>query len=153
MKMATVWQPYAGLLIAGVKRFESRSWPISYRGDIGIHSALKKDAPISPELEQYFKDHPWLVPICSVYGAILGTVRLTDCLHVKGVYQLRIDSAKPTPAIETLDGRIIKITDHKEIMGDFTQGRYAWDMKYPEKFNEPIYCKGAQGIWNYGEAR
>lgn len=38
MKAITIWQPYASLIAAGLKEYETRSWPTRYRGPIAIHS-------------------------------------------------------------------------------------------------------------------
>ena len=76
MKVLSVRQPYASLVICGVKDIENRSWSTTYRGELGIHAsktmtyrALEEDSRLDAfELE----DLPT--------GVILGTVILTDCL-------------------------------------------------------------------------
>lgn len=38
----TMHQPWASLLVAGVKRVEGRSWPTEHRGILWIHAAAKE---------------------------------------------------------------------------------------------------------------
>lgn len=42
MKVLSVRQPYASLIAAGVKRFESRTWSTDYRGPLLIHASSSK---------------------------------------------------------------------------------------------------------------
>lgn len=38
MKAITILQPYAALIVAGAKIYETRSWDTPYRGKIAIHT-------------------------------------------------------------------------------------------------------------------
>lgn len=38
MKVLTIKQPWATLIMQGYKRFEFRSWQTKYRGDLLIHA-------------------------------------------------------------------------------------------------------------------
>ena len=42
MKAITILQPYASLIVAGHKKYETRSWDTPYRGKIAIHSGKGK---------------------------------------------------------------------------------------------------------------
>ena len=42
MKVITICQPYAELILLGEKRVENRTWPTNYRGTIGIHAGKSK---------------------------------------------------------------------------------------------------------------
>ncbi len=35
-----MWQPYASLVVEGVKRFEGRDWYTDYRGPLWIHAGM-----------------------------------------------------------------------------------------------------------------
>ncbi len=50
MKALTIQQPWASLIIIGVKRFEYRSWKTSYRGPLLIHAGKHK--PTQDDLEE-----------------------------------------------------------------------------------------------------
>jgi hypothetical protein len=43
MKAITILQPWAGLIPAGAKTIETRSWATKYRGPIAIHAAKDQD--------------------------------------------------------------------------------------------------------------
>lgn len=63
MKVLTIKQPWATLIIQGDKRFEFRSWQTKYRGDLLIHAgkgidkeAMKKSKKISSRKFATWKD-------------------------------------------------------------------------------------------------
>ncbi|MBB6557280.1 hypothetical protein HD593_012170 [Nonomuraea rubra] len=74
MRMLTVRQPWAALLVAGIKDVENRSWGTPYRGRLLIHSGLKIDAEGFELMDQLgiVLDGPML------RGMILGSVNLVD---------------------------------------------------------------------------
>ncbi len=41
IKALTIWQPYASLIAAGLKQYETRSWSTRYRGLLAIHAAKR----------------------------------------------------------------------------------------------------------------
>jgi hypothetical protein len=71
MKALTIRQPWASLIVAGLKDVENRSWPASYRGPLVIHAGLGMDAadvPLPDGLEM-------------PRGVILGTAEVVDCVR------------------------------------------------------------------------
>jgi hypothetical protein len=69
IKCLSVRQPWAALVVDGVKDIENRSWPTDYRGPLLIHASLKPDTEAR---EQY--------QLCSEpRGAIIGCVEVVDC--------------------------------------------------------------------------
>jgi hypothetical protein len=76
MKALTVRNPYAWLIVGGMKPIENRSWSTKYRGPLLIHAAvsLHKDSP--SEIEQRYGvsvDREQLS-----FGGIIGQVDLID---------------------------------------------------------------------------
>eukprot|EP00466_Bigelowiella_natans_P003641 jgi/Bigna1/73340/fgenesh1_pg.23_\ len=79
-------QPWASLLVAGIKRFEGRSWTSNYRGRLWIASAAR--IPSEEEVKavqiQYQKIYSMSpdIPFPSSYptSALLGCVDMVDCL-------------------------------------------------------------------------
>ncbi|XP_070686107.1 activating signal cointegrator 1 isoform X2 [Pempheris klunzingeri] len=77
-------QPWASLLVKGIKRVEGRTWYTSHRGRLWISAAAKKPTPQEiAEVEAMYrhtrkkaprfpKDYPT--------GCLLGCVNMTDCL-------------------------------------------------------------------------
>ena len=71
MKVLTIKQPWATLIMQGDKRFEFRSWQTKYRGDLLIHAGKGIDKEAMKRLAKYIpKDMP--------SGKILGKVILVD---------------------------------------------------------------------------
>lgn len=73
MKVLSIRQPWAHLIIAGIKRIENRTWNTNYRGPLLIHASQRFDSSFQPtsfgQLER-LKDEP--------RGAIIGRVDLID---------------------------------------------------------------------------
>lgn len=66
----TVHQPWASLIVAGVKKIENRSWPTNYRGPVNIHAGQTTDPS------------DWTATLDDIpTGAILGTVNIVDCVR------------------------------------------------------------------------
>ena len=75
MKVLTIKQPWATLIMQGDKRFEFRSWQTKYRGDLLIHAGKGIDKEALKRLSKYIpKDMPT--------GKILGKVKLVDCVKM-----------------------------------------------------------------------
>lgn len=73
MKILTVRQPWASLIVAGLKDVENRSWKPKYRGRIGIHAAMGFD-------QGAIDAHGHLLDDDFPLGALLGSVMLMDCI-------------------------------------------------------------------------
>src|SRR5579859_130301 len=85
MKVLTVLQPWASLIIHGHKRWEHRSWPTTHRGPLAIHAGrrfgpwqrlLCEQLPVELALSaagiRLLSDLP--------RGFILGAVTVVDCV-------------------------------------------------------------------------
>jgi len=72
MKALTIFQPYAALIVAGIKDIENRSWSTSYRGSLLIHAGVKAYAS-KPGL-----DVPADMPV--QFGGVIGRVDLVDVI-------------------------------------------------------------------------
>ncbi|QEL13621.1 ASCH domain-containing protein [Limnoglobus roseus] len=83
----SVRQPWAGLIIAGVKRIEVRSWLTTHRGPLLIHAAKIRDE--RPEVERWVT--PALRPICAISGGVIGLVELIDCLEYRRAAEFEAD--------------------------------------------------------------
>lgn len=166
MKAITIWQPWASLLACGAKKFETRSWETHYRGPIAIHASAKS---IKSVLKEVFpcKDwdfHPSSIAFSrfdgairasglSLYnlptGCVIATAELKACWkitdngHTNGsLLAARIEGG--------MYGGKTNIVEGKEIFfGDWTPGRYAWELVNVIMLPEPIPVKGRQGLWNW----
>ena len=80
MKILTIKQPCATLIMQGDKRFEFRSWQTKYRGDLLIHAGKGIDKEAMKRLTKYL---PEKLP----YGKILGKVKLVDCIKMSSEFK------------------------------------------------------------------
>lgn len=78
MKALSIQQPWAGAIMAGVKKVENRTWGTDYRGLLIVHAGLSYD---KRGLEWILANRPrYTVPSAAAYrGAFLGVVELLDC--------------------------------------------------------------------------
>jgi len=71
MKVLTIKQPWATLIMQGDKKYEFRSWQTKHRGDLLIHAGKGVDKEAVKRLKQYLPDK---LP----QGLILGKVKIVD---------------------------------------------------------------------------
>lgn len=126
MKVLSIKEPWASLIMNGTKKIETRSWKTNYRGEIYIHASLSKAKITKPEVYELIKDMNFK------YGHIICKCNLVDCIYMTDEY---VNDMK---------------TNHYEeyICGHYEVGRYAWILEDVEVI-EPIEAKGKLGIWNY----
>ena len=134
MRIITLYQPYATLMMLGLKQNETRSFKTRVRGELGIHAAASIPNWCKMKMaEQPFKSA--LKGIDLPTGKILGTVELIDCV---------------TTSKFLCDQAIYTARTWDEIsFGDYSPGRFAWITKNPIPFEKPIIAKGSQGFWKY----
>ena len=125
MKVLTIKQPWATLIMQGDKRFEFRSWQTKYRGDLLIHAGKGIDKEAMKRLSKYItEDFP--------AGKILGKVTLVDCV-------------KMSPEFKD-----ILLKENKDIYAkSYFQENYGWQMDNVQVFKEPIETKGHLSLWEY----
>lgn len=125
MKVLTIKQPWATLIMQQDKRFEFRSWKTSYRGELLIHAGKGIDKEAVIRLAKYL---PKELPT----GKILGKVQLIDCIKCdKEFIQMCQKENKDIYAKSTFDET------------------YAWKLKNVEVFEMPIEAKGKLSLWEY----
>ncbi len=178
-KALTLYQPWAQLVVLGIKTIETRSWSTSYRGPLAIHAGLRKprgwclgerrtsgDGPWHDDLEPYCRARrsafdggywslrSWTGPL----GAIVATCELVDVLPI-------VDVAESWPCVVSRDGRLAL---------EFSSGYFNGNELEPEgidltdqlpygdfapgryawifegiKSIEPVPAKRRQGLWNW----
>ena len=125
MKVLTIKQPWATLIMQGNKRFEFRSWQTKYRGDLLIHAGKSIDKEAMKRLEKY-------LPIELSIGKILGKVTLVDCVKMSPEFK------------EKLLKENINIYASSIFKED-----YGWQVKNVEVFEKPIEASGHLSLWEY----
>lgn len=127
MKTITIRQPWATLIMQGVKRYEFRSWKTNYRGDVLIHAGKGIDKEAMERLKAYLPDE---IPT----GKILGKATLTDCV----------------PMSEKFAQMLAEENDEIYTTHSFSRN-YGFKLENIEVFKTPIEAKGQLGLWNYNE--
>ncbi len=117
----SVRQPWAGLIVSGLKTIENRTWrpPERIWGKrIGIHASLKYDwDDFANEIVSYLVDK--VHELTQIKGAIIGSVIVNS--HV-----IESDSVWFT-------------------------GPFGWILSDPKFLKEPIPCKGNLSLWKIPE--
>ena len=86
----SIKQPWAALVVRGLKTIEVRRWPTARRGRILIHAAgvpdnrVEAQKHVTPELQE----------IAQMQGGIIGSVELTDCVKYPDLPTFLADQAK-----------------------------------------------------------
>lgn len=124
MKVLTIREPWASLIVNGYKKYEFRSWKTNYRGKILIHAGLN----IEKDMLDRFKNYN----IKCSKGAIIGEADLVDCVLV---------DKKLNSELRNIDPIVYGRSNHTET--------YGWKLENIKKYDEVIYIKGKLGLWNY----
>ena len=82
-------QPWAALVVQGLKTIEIRSWPTARRGRILIHAARVPDD--RAEAQRHVT--PALKDLVQLQAGIIGSVELTDCVRYADLATFMADQA------------------------------------------------------------
>jgi len=151
MKALTIKQPWAQLIVDGIKDIENRTWKTNFRGRVYIH-ASQKAIPMNglpngfnPTKEQWqdLVHNHWdikegrLPDLMAAYpcSAIIGEVEIIDCvLNHTSIWAQHI-------------AKVIKVIDGVKTTIDVPV--YNWVLANPVKYYEPILnIKGALSFWD-----
>ena len=124
MKVLSIKEPYASLIMMNIKKIETRSFKTKYRGELYIHASLSKSNQNS-ELSKL---------ISPMYGEIICKCSLVDCVLMTDEFIENLKKENPM--------------EYK--CGNYEVGRYAWILEDVEII-KPIKAKGKLGIWNFYE--
>jgi hypothetical protein len=113
-------QPWASLLVMGIKRYEGRGWSTPFRGRLWIASAAR--SPDSTEIASVEAEYRSLygekaeIPFPTEYppSALLGYVDMTDCLPNDKFQALR--AAHPEQKIEDSISQHVFVCSNPHVM-------------------------------------
>ena len=144
MKAITIKQPWASLIVHGIKDIENRSWRTNFRGRVLIHASGSHGRKFSVDLtdaqtkaafatiakETMFGNMP--------FGAIIGSVDIVDCVI-----------NHPSIWAEKTENYTIGMNPkkHENITGKKVV--YNWVLANPVLFKKPIPAKGKLSFWEY----
>lgn len=138
MKAITIKQPWASLIVEGIKDIENRTWATKFRGRVLIHASAKPVVGLPCEAltdEQYARvfTAKKLNSLIGENGAIIGSVEIVDCVI-----------NHPSIWAEKTPDYIMK--GDEEWSGIPI---YNWVLANPILFPEPIPAKGKLSFWDY----
>lgn len=126
MKVLTIKQPFASLIVNGYKEYEFRTWKTKYRGEFLIHAGKGIDKKAMEKFSYLNLDYPT--------GCIIGKVTLTDCVLIDEEARKMLKE-KNNPVYDS----IIKHTEWKG---------YGYKLENIKKIN-PIEVNGKLSFWDY----
>ena len=128
MKVLSIRQPWAYLIVAGYKDIENRKWYTNHRGPLLIHASKAVDPNDFPKQRQWIREAGIVIPNDNDLprGAIVVSANLTE------VYS------------DGRDDRLLDIYDSKN--NPWFEGPYGFLMTDPVEFEDPIQCRGQLGI-------
>ena len=119
MKILSIRQPWAWLIVAGHKDIENRKWYTNHRGPLLIHASKAMDPEDFPMQREWIKQSGIVIPEDLPRGAIVGAATLTDVWDKKKFER---------PGIR------------------WFEGPYGFKMEDAVEFAEPIPWRGQLGI-------
>jgi hypothetical protein len=132
MKCLSIKQPWASLIIAGIKTIENRSWRTNYRGKILIHTGKEVDIRAVEDSiiwQHILKATPnargKFDKAGKLTGAILGVAELTACSCEADALSVDYRWAEP--------------------------GFFWWRIENPVLFEKPIPYRGQLGLFDVPE--
>ena len=126
MKVLTIREPWASLIVNGYKKYEFRSWKTKYRGKLLIHAGSKLEKDMVSRFSLYNLDYKM--------GYIIGEANLVDCILVD----------------EDFNNRLLK--ENNIVYGKSNHvEKYAWKLEDIVMYKEPICVRGKLGLWDYND--
>ena len=127
MKVITIKQPWATLIVKGYKEYEFRTWKTKYRGEILIHAGKGIDKDAMKRFEHLNLEYP--------SGCIIAKAIITDCVTVDNEFRnkmLNKDSLVYKGLTkENWNGYGFKLENVKEVERIKINGKLSlWDYDY-----------------------
>jgi activating signal cointegrator 1 len=147
MKALSLTQPWAQLMVIGVKEYDTRSWSTRYRGRLAIHAAkgFPKDARDFRKNEAACDLANSGFALGIPFGAIIGEATLVDVWtteEIVGWWNKHNRSG----------GTFDYIVRRELLYGNYGGGRFAWRFSDPKIYRKPIPAKGSLGLWEWTNA-
>ncbi len=153
MKVLTIFQPWASLIVLGAKPYEFRGWDYAtrFRSLVGqrvvIHAACRpiKHREICDTLERIAADESSLVKEIAV--PLLERVR--DAHKCRGV--LETGAGLGTAILGRPESVTTLFADKVADSDRLDHSLFAWPLTEINRWAEPIPMRGYQGFWNWPE--
>lgn len=145
MKAITEKQPWASLIVEGIKDIENRTWPTKYRGKVLIHAAASSwnikqlVSYLTPGMVDVLKKLGFNAEtvLNKQTGCIIGSVEIIDCLiNHPSIWAIKTEG-------------VTDINTNEFIPKIEPKPTYNWVLANPILFPEPITAKGKLSFWDY----
>lgn len=121
MYALTIHNPWAELFRTRRKWVENRTRPLTYRGPMALHASKKRlhasDVPQFPN---------------AVFSAIVATAILVATIRIQALTKWAADGDRFSSLV----------LDH-----EYTEGPFCWVFRDVRPLDQPIICRGYQGLW------
>eukprot|EP01103_Thecamoeba_quadrilineata_P020422 TRINITY_DN8748_c0_g1_i1.p1 TRINITY_DN8748_c0_g1~~TRINITY_DN8748_c0_g1_i1.p1 ORF type:complete len:151 (+),score=21.41 TRINITY_DN8748_c0_g1_i1:466-918(+) len=122
----SMWQPWASLLVYGIKKIEGRSWDTDFRGMLwiasGVHETTQEEFS---GIEQFYQERGVTeFPANYPKGALLGCVEVVDVLP-QAEYRKKTDETREESGSD-----------------------YLFICQSPQRLIVPVSVSGSHKIWN-----
>ncbi len=142
MRVLSLKQPFAHLIIVGEKRYEARSWSTPYRGRIAVHAS--SSAPPGWVIDQWQESEV----LASIY-ARLGWIDRAD---LKALVRSAIVGTVNVVDVVNLDDVIEDITDEDfELVGGAGADTFLWRLEDPVAITPITGVNGKLNLWTLPE--
>ncbi|XP_059665768.1 uncharacterized protein LOC132311723 [Cornus florida] len=131
----TMHQPWASLLVYGIKRIEGRSWMAPIRGRLWIHAAGKvPENSTIKAMEDFYREIYAVDGITDLkFPEHYPVSRLLGCIEVVGcVRSEELECWKEVPEGVRLEGLT----------------KFCWLCEQPQRLSDPLEMRGYQGVYD-----
>jgi hypothetical protein len=143
----TLWQPWASLIVYGIKRFEGRMWNSGYRGPLWIHAGAKE--PNKKDIEE----------VEEFYREMIKKERERNPEKYKGKPEPVFPKKYPSSClIGVVDVQDVWTKDeynqrNPKYLKKETSNDFAFVLRNPRYLPIPIKCKGSKEIYEIPKDR
>lgn len=152
--------PYGTLIALLLKQFETRGWQTSYRGQLGIHQTAAPGPRGTTEAVLWDRclSDPFGAPLLGAgygnparlpRGKIVAVVDLAECFPTAlrngracYGYVTAADGHGHAPYTD-----IVEVSAQEQAFGDYSAGRFAWQLANVRALPEPVPARGMPGLW------
>jgi hypothetical protein len=165
MRCLSLWQPWATLLAAGLKRVETRSWALKHGGPLLVHAARHW----SPGLDALSRREPFLSALkklgvtwknpppssrgaraarpCIPFGAVVGRVNVVACVPTSSLGTHGLGDADPVYWPGHPKYFPLQVGETERAFGDYSPGRFAFLCEDAVLSPVPVPFCGRQGLF------
>jgi hypothetical protein len=134
MKVLSIQQPFATLILTGWKQWETRSWPTDHRGPLLIHAARG-----TSEFAKWVSEDAFIRKILRMEGY----PRIDRLPKGAIIGQVQVIATLPVALVDRFPGEV------DTIAGFWNQEWHAWQLDRPQLLRQPIQIAGKPGLWDY----